>query len=622
MKTKTAGILLAALISAAAFSALFFRAAAPPVFASAASSDFTVPAYTVEMKVEENRTVDVEEHIFVSFLYPRSGIVRDFDLTGGVRYGKIEALRDGKSVYTTTHSDSSELLSLYIGEEGSPLSADTVYEYTVRYRMTVPALREEGYLPLDVIGYDWQAKIGEVSVRVTFPAGLEEYKVYSGYAGGKLNAADIGSNLSGNTLLLEGGPLGYGGVTLDLRFADGVLKAPPIDLVPLYTFLIAVGLLGVFLFLRFCICRKEPIVTTVNFTAPEEMDPLLMGKIIDNRFDSEDLGALVFWFASKGYLTIDLSEGKDDPYLIRSAKEIEEGMEGYQREFLEGLFARGTRVRVSWLGNSFYTTADRVKRGAAERVGKLFSERGKRAIGVLAALTVLLLGGFAAVFPAFTVTARYFYLAGLVVTAASFGLSAAFSCTAFMYVFKWGRKKRLLFLLGGFAVGLLPALFAQLFPSAAFSGFVPLVLAAGASALGGAAGSLLTRTHEYNERLGQVLGFREFILYTEKDRIEAMLEEEPDLFYTVLPYAQVLGVTDAWSDRFAGLNIRPPDYLYYNTADMVFDAIFFSHIFHTLNLGLARNIVMRPSNRGGGHSGGFGGGFGGGGFGGGGGRSF
>ena len=101
--------------------------------------------------------------------------------------------------------------------------------------------------------------------------------------------------------------------------------------------------------------------------------------------------------------------------------------------------------------------------------------------------------------------------------------------------------------------------------------------------------------------------------YTKK-----MLEENPELYYKVLPYAQVLGVTDEWENKFVGILLKPP-YWYVGPRMTAFDYVI-------INRSMRRSFataMMRPQPKGGstvGRSGGGGsfGGFGGGGFGGGG----
>ena len=119
----------------------------------------------------------------------------------------------------------------------------------------------------------------------------------------------------------------------------------------------------------------------------------------------------------------------------------------------------------------------------------------------------------------------------------------------------------------------------------------------------------LSRKEKYVKELGDILGFKDFIIYTEEDKIKAMLEENPQLYYKVLPYAQVLGVTDEWEDKFENILIPPPTWCV-GMHMSVFDYMIFNRCMRS-----AMATAMRPPQKssggisgGGGHFGGFGGG--------------
>ncbi|MCS7252535.1 MAG: DUF2207 domain-containing protein [Armatimonadota bacterium] len=60
------------------------------------------------------------------------------------------------------------------------------------------------------------------------------------------------------------------------------------------------------------------------------------------------------------------------------------------------------------------------------------------------------------------------------------------------------------------------------------------------------------------EVVRHALGFREFILRAEKDRLERMASEEPTLFGRILPYAIVLGIVDEWAEKIKDIALQPP----------------------------------------------------------------
>ena len=122
-------------------------------------------------------------------------------------------------------------------------------------------------------------------------------------------------------------------------------------------------------------------------------------------------------------------------------------------------------------------------------------------------------------------------------------------------------------------------------------------------------------------------------MVAEKDKLEMLVKDNPELFYQVLPYAYVLGVSDVYIEKFKDIPIVEPNW-YTTDADVVSVWWHVSLLNSTMN-GIsniitssmiaknASNIassVLSGISSGGGHGGG--GGFSGGGFGGGGGGRF
>ena len=107
----------------------------------------------------------------------------------------------------------------------------------------------------------------------------------------------------------------------------------------------------------------------------------------------------------------------------------------------------------------------------------------------------------------------------------------------------------------------------------------------------------------------------------EKEKLEKMLEDDPQFYYHILPYAQVLGVSDKWEEKFADITVEPPQWYASSVAGTVFRLHVFNSIMRNTMSTMTKNMVSRPSSgASGGHGGGHFGGFSGGGHGGGGGH--
>ncbi len=152
--------------------------------------------------------------------------------------------------------------------------------------------------------------------------------------------------------------------------------------------------------------------------------------------------------------------------------------------------------------------------------------------------------------------------------------------------------------------------------------FVPkLLLGVVCSAVCALSVIIVSRSDAYNAQLNQIVGFKSFILLAEKEKLEKMLEDDPQFYYHILPYAQVLGVSDKWEEKFAGITVEPPQWYASSMAGTVFRLQLFNSIMRNTMSTMTKNMVSRPSSgaSGGGRGGHFGG-FSGGGHGGGGGH--
>jgi uncharacterized membrane protein YgcG len=115
-------------------------------------------------------------------------------------------------------------------------------------------------------------------------------------------------------------------------------------------------------------------------------------------------------------------------------------------------------------------------------------------------------------------------------------------------------------------------------------------------------------TEEGVRLYGRILGFKKYLKKVEVQRLQKLVDEDPQYFYKILPFAFVLGLSRKWIEKFEYITCGPPSY--------------FKGDYNHRNFGRSINRIMDcttnsctpPSSSGGG--GGFSGGGGGGGGGG------
>ncbi len=122
--------------------------------------------------------------------------------------------------------------------------------------------------------------------------------------------------------------------------------------------------------------------------------------------------------------------------------------------------------------------------------------------------------------------------------------------------------------------------------------------------------------------LESIVGFKEFLKVAEKERLEALIEENPEYYYQILPYALVLNVSDVWESKFRGINMVEPSWYQGSYAGYIFSYAALSSFAHQTSSTLTHYTAPPQASGSGGFSGGGGGGFSGGGGGGGGGGSW
>lgn len=619
-----------AAVAVALFALFCWAFACPtPVLAEAASEPCEVHYYTVNATVNTDRTIAFEEEISFTMLItpPEKTFYRSLPLEGD-RYFHIKAESPHNEEFFYDVADNPDEdgfmdINCYGGVE-----AGNTLVYKFSYVMEVAEDDPSG-MSIDFIGAGWPIALKNVTVNIFFPSAVGAYTVYSDYYGGKDNkfaTVTQSADKTQMTLRAETLPLIYNkaydesmaaGITVDFTLGEGVLDSYASTRIAKPTVWIALGvgvacLLAVIALLW--ACRKKPLLTpVVNFKPPEGMDPLRMGKFIDGTVENEDVTSMIFYFASQGYLTVGLS-GRE-PVLTRTEKPFPNDAPAYQRTLLQGLFKNGNRVELSQLKNKYYQSIDAAKMQLSTKDIPRYEKKS-------VVFTVLCgLMAFAVFFLAPLFIGLIFVGGGYLYPSGAIMALPVLAIVVLGYLKETRKHKGR----GANAWTTLLSVLAMIVGGLCFL-FVgnhlltelekSILLAAGYSSAY-LAPKALTATKRHNELLSHVVGFKEFITVTEQDKIKFMLEENPELFYDVLPYAQVLGVTNEWENKFKDITLSSPSW--YASGATVYDYWFMSRCMRIA----AISMISRPQSSGSsvGRSGGGGrfGGFSGGGRGGGGG---
>ena len=618
------------------------RYASIAISASAASSDvMRIEEYHVDVIVREDRKIEFRERITMQALRSGSVFTRSLPLEGD-RYSSITATCIGEEdfIYYVETDEDDDFLNIYCELE---TPSGTTRQYEISYIMEIASEDVKNGMRLDVIGFGWMVPLHEVTVQMHFPAQPAIYKLYTDSFGTESeNVVTETWSEDRKTWTLYSPCLDLisndyynettaGGLTVEFSFDEGVLTSHAATRIftddmwkIVLGVLAAVGLsVAVLIFTR----NHREMVTIVNIKAPDEMDPMKMGKWLDGSVDDEDVTSMIYYFANKGYLRIDLTD-ENDPEIISRVVQLPESVPVYEKTLFNGLFAKARQsdsfkaVRVSEAAGKFY---DAMQKAKLQTPNPPTMYENKSILGYIGGCVIaILLGFFTCYLMGTRVGGDYTYSLGIAFAIPVFFIGLlGYICENYRYKWKDGKKRAMMIAQIVIAV-LFTLIFTVFFGRFIMTEWEKIVLCLGVFGSCFATQTALSRSEAYMNVLGDILGFKDFIVVTEEDKIKFMLEENPELYYKVLPYAQVLGVTDEWESKFQRLTLEPPTW-YCGTHMTTFD----HYIIHrSLNRAIAREIaaeVARRSNSGGGsrvgRSGGGGsfGGFGGGGRGGGGG---
>lgn len=625
-KTKYALVALLAAVVCLLFGGFFAAPEAQTVTASAATSaGYTVNSYDVEMTVQKDRKIVVKELIDISISTDRAfTFYRSLPLEGD-RYSDLYAKCEGNEAFSFSIADNPDVSGFMDINCTGGIYSGANWTYEFGYTLEISGNDVENGMALDVIGFGWYVPLNNVTVSVEFPSALEEYTVHSGAYGSEGNNAGVSSTFheETNTLVLQAErlDLAYNGY-YEERMAEGItlLFTLPEGALSSYTatrvftgetaliLLVCVAVVALaYLCARLCRTKRE-LITTVNIKAPDGMDPLQMGKLLDGIADGEDVTSMIYYFADKGYLSINLSD-EDDPVLLKNG-DLPETAPAHQKTLFKGLFKNGNEIAVSSLKYKFYESADSAKEQLSARTIPRYEKKsllGTAACVLLSVLTAFLLplvAGF------IRIGHGYFYWQGVIVA-----IPAVVVCLIEIwrrsYRYKWNKGKSLGVLLAELVVCAIAAVaFSYLFAEHILTGIQTACLVLSVCLCGLIAPTTLSWTEKYCDTLGQILGFKDFIVHTEEDKIKFMLEESPELYYHILPYAQVLGVSDEWEKKFEKILIEPPSWCV-STHMTVFDYMILNRCIRRATI----SMMMRPQKNGrvgrsggGGRFGGFSGG--------------
>lgn len=613
----------------------------PSQIISYKSYDYVIDKYDVNIVVNENNTFDITESISAYFNSPKHGIIRNIPLKNTVKrvdgttstnHAKIKNISVDED-YTRTNEDGG--CKLKIGSAEYTVTGKQDYEISYTYKLGEDPSKDYDELYFNIIGDQWDTVIGNITFSITMPKEFDASKLgFSAGAYGTINSKNITYTVDGNTITGS-----YNGIlnkknalTVRCELPEGYFTKPTLLEIIMENLIYVIPV--IFLIISILIWHKygrdDKVVETVEFYPPEGLNSLDVGFLYKGKAENKDVTSLLIYLANKGYLEIidpkTQVDGesysklyKHSKFIIRKLKPYD-GNDENEKTFLHGLFWASNEVSDKMLYNEFYVTNSRILSNVnssqnKEEVFEKTSLNKKFIIVIMMILTFIL------------ITVPCMMDSGTTEDLMIALLFPGIGFSVLFYLLLGGKNisEKIFGLVWGLGFGGMPCvsmvLPALLQSTTYFVGYI-----IGIVCIIGMIECLIylpKRTKYGTEMLGKIRGFRNFLMTAQKDRLEAMVMENPNYFYDILPYTYVLGVSDKWIKKFETISLKEPDW--YCSPD-AFDVVTFGTAMNrTISSAQSAMTSSPPSSDSSSSSGGggfSGGGFSGGGSGGGGGSSW
>lgn len=600
-----------------------------------AYKDYVIDKYDVNIVVNKNNTFDITETITAYFNSPKHGIFRKIPISNNVTRtdGSTSKVRaqvlnlDVNAKYTTKVEDGYYVVQ--IGDANVTLTGTHEYVIKYTYNLGKDPNKDFDELYYNIIGTEWDTYIGNVTFTITMPEDFDESKLgFSHGSKGSTESTYLVYSVDNRTIsgqyvhVLDM----YEGVTVRLELPDEYFVGAGFVIDPLTYLMFAVPLivLIVSFILWFLYGRDDPVVETVEFYPPDNMNSLEVGYIYKGKAEGADVVSLLIYLANKGYIKISevenksiFSRGKD--FKITKIKDYD-GNNSEERVFFKALFASSSKKKVKNMSSGidvtvydansssievttndlydrFYKTVNRIISDVNDKENK-YRIYEKSTMPKTIAMIILAVLAFVTILgiPAYL----YGGLGGLAMVV----FLALFYSPFYIVGLTQGMPIGVRVFWLGFVM----------FHSGAFFAFSPLgeALISESILLHGFIFGILCilgtiicikvmpkRTKFGSELYGKVLGFKRFLETAEKEKLEAMVESNPSYFYDILPYTYVLGISNKWIKRFEKITMRAPDW--YDSPN-AFDVAHFGSFMNSTMSSASRAMTSSPSSGGSGGS--------------------
>lgn len=571
---------------------------------------YILNSYDINIIVNENNTLNITEKIGAYFNIRKHGIFRKIPLKNEVKRldGTISKNRAQISDIKVNNNYSLSIESGYkvikIGEANYTLIGQKDYEISYLYNLGRDTGKGYDELYFNIIGNEWDTSISNITFTITMPKEFDSSKL--GFSSGTVGSTDsskIAYTVNGNIISgkYNGTLAPKEALTVRLELPEGYFVNSGINMPTVYYLMFIVPAIS--LLISFILWKKygkdERVIKTIEFYPPQGLNSLEVAYLYKGYVECSDANSLLVYLANKGYIKItemeeDSLHSDKKSFIITKIKEYD-GSNINEKIFLKGLFKKSQHVdldKVNEIMNqarlngkemnyqqAIKLSIDETKEQSVTK-DNLYNKFYKTIIQILDNINKE--GEKRPIFEKNTNLRAFFIMLFIIATLVTIILiptlqyaetgevgSTLFCC---------------LFLAPFFAIQIFAGLpidakiiviIINLVQSCVILSGLPIARAVVDDyhyIIGISFGIICVfimillfkampkRTKYGNEMLGKIEGFKKFLKTAEKQKLEAMVMENPTYFYDILPFTYVLGISNKWIKKFEAISLQAPDW--------------------------------------------------------------
>ena len=570
----------------------FARSRKKKIDISTIDTGYTIKKLKIDAKVTETNDIQITEEMDVFFNYDKHGIYRVIPEKNTIIEDgdkkKVDARVSDVIVnekFTSTSQDGYKILK--IGDKDKTIVGDK--KYIIKYTYSIEKYNtKEGIdeFYFNIVGDKINTSIGSVEYKIEFPKkyNKENIYLYSGRDEYKINGEEtlnkekgIGTDILSDTVIagrIDKLILPFRAVTLRIKLGKDyfILRNNYTDILAKIGTAVAVMTFIYTLIILYKYGRDKKLSDIITFKLPKELDVsntyyLKYKTTTDYR---KIVPALIIEFANEGY--IEIGDGADrqekgifakkpkDRFDIIKIKDYNGNQ--YRKKIFDALFSKGdviTEKNIKKVGQNIVTAVtEGVEIMQNSKFDKeVYDQSGLKHVWKILGITIIPL---------------IILFLGAVSFVGSIGLTfkiisiIAILVSIFMFVMCLTKTSRTTTVIGvviQLIIIIIMLVYAGLeakFISGLGTGIYYI-----ASAILLSLQVLISFWMEKKTQKGmmyeaQVNGFVKYIKTAREEELKEMVMEHPTMFFDILPYTYIFGISKLWINKFSNIEIEKPEW--------------------------------------------------------------